>query len=106
DSSHRPIGAIGVATDVTERRAAADRLARLEAAVEQASDSIVIANANAEIEYVNPAFERISGYRRQDVIGRNPRILKSGRQSDSFYQAMWATLSSGQPFAADFTNLR
>jgi PAS domain S-box-containing protein len=106
DETHRPIGLIGVATDVTERRATADRLARLEAAVEQASDSIVIANASAEIEYVNPAFERISGYLRQDVIGRNPRFLKSGRQPDSFYHAMWATLTSGQPFAAGFTNRR
>lgn len=106
DANDRPIGVIGVATDVTERRATADRLARLEAAVEQASDSVVIANARAEIEYVNPAFERITGYRRQDVIGKNPRILKSGHQPDSFYQAMWSTLTAGQPWVADFTNRR
>lgn len=106
DGQDRPIGAIAVATEVTERRATADRLMRLEAAVEQASDSVVIANANAQIEYVNPAFERITGYRRQDVIGKNPRILKSGLQPDSFYRAMWSTLTAGQPFAADFTNRR
>ena len=106
DADGRPIGIIGVASDVTERRAAAERLVRLEAAVEQASDSIVIANANAAIEYVNPAFERVTGYRRQDVIGKNPRILRSGHQSESFYQAMWSALSAGQPWVADFTNRR
>lgn len=106
DENNHPIGVIRVGTDITERRATMDRLARLEAAVEQASDSVVIANANAEIEYVNPAFERISGYRRQDVLGKNPRILKSGQQSESFYQAMWSALAAGQPWVADFTNRR
>jgi PAS domain S-box-containing protein len=106
DADGSPTGFIGLASDVSELRASDKRLARLAAAVEQASDSIVIANALAEIEYVNPAFERITGYRREDVIGRNTRILKSGRQPESFYQAMWASLAAGQPWVADFTNRR
>ena len=106
DAAGSPTGFIGLASDVSELRARDKRLARLEAAVEQTSDSIVIANARAEIEYVNPAFERITGYRREDVMGKNTRILKSGQQPESFYQAMWSTLSAGQPWVADFTNRR
>ena len=66
----------------------------------------MIADLDARITYVNPAFERISGYRREEVVGRNPRFLGSGVQPPSFYEAMWATLTSGGPWIADFVNRR
>lgn len=97
---------VAVVDDVTaETRAQAER-DRLVTAVEQAAESVVITDADARIEYVNPAFERVTGFTRAEVIGRNPRILKSGIQSQTFYDAMWAAISNGLPWVADMTNRR
>jgi PAS domain S-box-containing protein len=79
---------------------------RLAAAVDQAAESIVVTDLDAQIVYVNPAFERVTGYSRDEVIGQNPRLLKSGLQPPSFYAAMWASLTSGSPWVADFVNQR
>ena len=79
---------------------------RLAVAIEQSADAVVITDADARIEYVNPAFERATGYMRDEVLGQNPRILKSGVQEPAFYAAMWAALSSGQSFVGDLTNRR
>jgi len=54
----------------------------------------------------NPAFERVSGYTRDEVIGQNPRFLKSGLQTPWFYDAMWAALTNGLPWEADLVNRR
>jgi PAS domain S-box-containing protein len=96
----------GIGVDLTERHAAAAEREQLASAVEQAAESVMIADLDARITYVNPAFERVTGYSRAEVIGQNPRILASGRQSSSFYQAMWAALTAGLPWTADFVNRR
>lgn len=83
----------------TERR-------RLATAVEQSAEAVVITDASGAIEYVNPAFERSSGYARDEVVGKNPRILKSGVQGPAFYAAMWTALTSGSSFVGDLTNKR
>lgn len=81
--------------DVTVvRRAQAER-DRLIAAIEQSDDSIVITDAEGTIEYVNPAFERVTGYRRDEALGGNPRLLKSGEQDGSYYKQLWQTILSG-----------
>lgn len=92
--------------DVTERRELETQRDLLFAAVEQAAESVVITDVDANIEYVNPAFEEASGYRRDEVIGRNPRFLKSGAQTDAFYRTMWSRLTSGETFRAEFDNRR
>ncbi|MDQ3743901.1 MAG: PAS domain S-box protein [Acidobacteriota bacterium] len=92
--------------DVTERRRAEESLARLAAAVEQTADSIVITDAAAAIQYVNPAFERVSGYTRGETLGRNPRFLKSGKTDESVYREMWAALARGEVWAGNFVNKR
>jgi PAS domain S-box-containing protein len=102
----QPVGLIGVATDSTQAKAANARLARLGSAIEQSSESVMIANVDAEIEYVNQTFERTSGYTREECIGQNPRFLRSGVQSRAYYEAMWATLTAGRPWIGDFTNKR
>ena len=79
---------------------------RLAVAVEQSADAVVITDVAARIEYVNPAFERSTGYTLDEVLGQNPRILKSGEHGQAFYAAMWATLSSGTSFVGDLTNRR
>ena len=70
------------------------------------SETIMIADQKGDISYVNPAFELISGYRREEVIGQNPRILKSGEHDNSFYQHMWQTLSSGGNWKGRLINKR
>ncbi len=86
-------------------RAEAER-GRLVAVVEQASESIILTDAQGTIEDVNAAFERQSGYARHEVIGQNPRILKSGVQSDAFYRELWARLGDGRVWRSAFVNRR
>src|SRR3990172_6962467 len=73
-------------------------LRRLASAVEQSADNVVITDRNGIIEYVNPAFERLTGYRRGAAIGKTPRILKSGEHDQAFYEKLWQTILSGKTF--------
>jgi len=77
---------------------------RLSAAVEQTAESIIITDIAGVITYVNPAFERITGYSRSEAIGQNPRILKNDQQEGDFYQQLWATISAGQVWHGRFVN--
>jgi PAS domain S-box-containing protein len=70
-------------------------------AIEQAGDIVFITNQKGIIEYVNPAFEKVTGYGREDVIGKTPRILKSGMMSDEYYQDVWKTILSGDIVRAE-----
>ena len=96
DEAGRVTGAIGLALDITERHLAEERLRILSQAVEQAGESIVITNRDGFIEYVNPAFTKITGYDADEAIGNNPRMLKSGIQDDEFYENLWDTITSGK----------
>ncbi len=79
---------------------------RLTAAIEQVTESVVVTDLDARITYVNRAFERATGYTRDEVMGLNPRFQKSGLQTPWFYDAMWASLTNGLPWQADFVNRR
>ncbi len=92
--------------DVTDEHAAAAHLSRLSTAVDQSSEAVVVASPTGDIEYVNKAFERASGYSADEVVGHNPRLLQSGQHSEAFYASMWSSLSAGLPWTADFTNRR
>ena len=102
----RITGVVTVARDVTDARGLADERERLVAAVEQTSDSVIISGLDGTIEYVNPAFERVSGYSRDEAVGQNPRILKSGVQSAGAYDAMWSRLLRGQTWTGSLVNRR
>ncbi|HMP72147.1 MAG TPA: PAS domain S-box protein [Kiritimatiellia bacterium] len=77
---------------------------RLVEAIRQADEMFVITDAGGGIEYVNPAFERITGYRADEVMGKNPRILKSGLHDEAFYREMWGVLSAGRTWKGRLTN--
>jgi len=106
DASRVPVGAASIGEDVTERQRLEVEHGRLVAAVGQASESIVITDTSGAILYVNPAFERTSGYGRDEVAGANPRILRSGHQSSAYYEAMWRRLAAGMSWSGEFVNRR
>jgi PAS domain S-box-containing protein len=87
-----------------ERKANEKRLRELSLAVEQSPESIVITNVNAQIEYVNDAFLKATGYSRAEVLGKNPRVLHSGNTPPETYEAMWAALTKGQSWKGIFYN--
>ncbi|RMG33046.1 MAG: EAL domain-containing protein [Gammaproteobacteria bacterium] len=95
-----------VRVDVTEAKARELELAKLYRAVEQAPVSVMITNADAEIEYVNPHFERVSGYTLAEVRGRNPRFLKSGTTSEESYRVLWDHLKRGETWHGELVNRR
>ncbi|MGB5156245.1 MAG: PAS domain S-box protein [Desulfobacterales bacterium] len=92
--------------DITARKRAEAERKRLMAALEQAGEAIVITDAQGIIQFVNPAFERTTGYSREEAVGRNPRILKSGEQNELFYRNLWDTISGGKTWTSLIVNKR
>ncbi len=92
--------------DITERKRAAAEHKRLMAAIEQAGEAIVITDAQGIIQFVNPAFERTTGYSREEAIGRNHSILKSGQQDELFYRNLWDSISGGRTWEGHMVNKR
>jgi len=90
--------------DITEEYRTREVMQRLAAAVEQAVEAIVITDPQGNILYVNRSFERITGYSRAEVLGRNPRILKSGKHDAAFYRELWDTLTRGEVWHGFFYN--
>jgi PAS domain S-box-containing protein len=93
-----------VLRDITQRKRDQAENARLILAIEQVEESIVVTDLEAKIVYVNPAFERVSGYSREEVLGKNPRVLKSGLQSSEFYATLWRSLAAGESWNGRFLN--
>jgi PAS domain S-box-containing protein len=89
---------------LAERERAEEARRKLSSAVEQAADSVMIANREGVIEYVNPAFERLTGYTAQEAIGQTGRILKSGVHDEPFYRELWRTIAAGEVFRAVLVN--
>lgn len=81
-------------------------LRRLAAVVEQANETVFLTDPQGNIEYVNPAFEQLSGYSFQEILGKNPRMLKSGRKNEELYENLWRTILSGQAWSGTFKNKR
>ncbi|MDE2598841.1 MAG: PAS domain S-box protein [Rhodocyclaceae bacterium] len=82
------------------------QMARLLQAVEQSTNTVVITNLEARIEYANPSFERTTGYTLDEVRNRNPRVLQSGKTPRATYEDMWAHLSRGESWKGEFINRR
>lgn len=92
--------------DITRRKRTEESHARLATAVDQAAETIVITDTQGLIHYANPAFEKTTGYTVAEVIGKNPSILKSGKQDAVYYQRMWAALKRGETWVGHFINRR
>ncbi len=88
------------------RKSVEDEMRKLTNAVEQSANSVVITDTDGNIEYVNPAFTKITGYTFGEVIGKNPRILKSGNQEEQVYKDLWNTISNGNQWVGRFQNIK
>ena len=98
-------GVILFSVDITQQRLAEERLHLAANVFTHAAEGILITDAEGTILDVNDAFTRITGYGREEVIGRNPRMLKSGRQSDEFYQEMWRQLLKDGKWTGEIWNM-
>jgi len=104
DASGNIVGGVEAVRDITARRKGEEDRARLAMAVDQAAEMVVVTDREGTIQYVNPAFERITGYTTAEAVGKNPRILHSGKQDELFYREMWGTLLHGETWEGHFVN--
>ena len=104
DGTGTPARTMATIEDITARKQVAESQARLAMAVEQSAEMIVITDATASVLYVNPAFEKITGYSSAEVLGHTPRMLKSGKHAAAFYRTMWAALTAGQVWHGHLIN--
>ncbi len=96
--------AIDVYSKERQRQKAEDTLRKLWRAVEQSADVVMITDRTGLIEYVNPAFEVLTGYSPAELIGQTPRVLKSGQQPPGLYKELWQTILSGNVFRCTMVN--
>lgn len=106
DANGQPQRMLIIHTDITERRRATEQLQLAASVFIYACEGIMVTTADGTIVDVNEAFTRITGYRRDEVIGCNPRLLKSNRQSSEFYAAMWRTLIEAGQWRGEIWNRR
>jgi diguanylate cyclase (GGDEF)-like protein/PAS domain S-box-containing protein len=106
DKNGKITGVVGVANDITDLENIEKRMHILSSALEQTADLVLITDVNGIVEYVNPAFEKITGFRRDEVIGKKPAILRSGKHDEEFYQRLWETILRGEVFSEVFINAR
>jgi two-component system cell cycle sensor histidine kinase/response regulator CckA len=97
---------IGTIQDITERKRVEEALHLQVSALKSAANSVVITDTNGVIQWVNPAFTKMTGYEFDEVVGKNPRILKSGRQDATHYAKMWETILAGKVWHGEMINKR
>ncbi len=97
-------GLVVLGRDISEQKASEADRERLLSAIGQAAEIIMITDTEGTIEYVNPAFEEISGFSSQEALGQNPRILKSGEHDEDFYRDIWETITAGEVWSGRIIN--
>jgi len=102
----QPVEMLGTIQDITERKRAEVQICTLSQAVEQSPVSVLITALNGNIEYVNSTFERVTGYSSAEVVGQNPRILKSGKTPAGYYSDLWNAITHGREWHGEFQNCK
>jgi len=97
-------GYVVIYRDISDRRKAEMERIRLETALSQTAESIVITDIEGSIQYANPAFTEITGYSLEEAIGQNPKILKSDKLDQGFYRNLWETINQGRVWTGRFIN--
>lgn len=103
-SRSRSAGRLILLHDVTEQKNAEEQLRLQSVALSSAPSAIVITDKDGAIQWVNPAFTRMTGYAFEEALGKNPRILKSGQHDQEFYRYMWETILAGKTWYGELTN--
>ena len=104
DHRGKVTGLVGIGRDITEQKKAQETIQKLSKSIEQSPSTIVITDTNGNIEYVNPKFTEITGYTLDEVLGKNPSILKSGKMATETYTQLWQSISSGEVWRGEFLN--
>lgn len=97
-------GVVITFAELTDQKKNKEELSKLILAVEQSSSGVMITDSDGFIEYVNPKFSQVSGYSAKVVMGKAPRILKSGKHPRNYYEQMWKTIKNGQEWHGEFHN--
>ena len=103
---NKPAGLRGLIVDLSQIKMMETALKRRAMAIDQSTETIVITDAEGLITYVNPAFEKITGYSSEEALGENPRILRSGKHDDMFYRDLWKTISGGKTWSGRLVNIK
>lgn len=106
DENGRVVRMLGTHRDITEEKKSENEYKKLYQAIMQSPISVLITDKDGYIEFFNPAFSKITGWKDQEILGKKPNILKSGFQPTSFYQKLWKTISSGNEWQGEFKNRR
>lgn len=106
DADGRPTRVLGFTVDISERVAAEERLRVAQVVFDHAAEGIMATDADNRIRYVNPAFEAITGYRADEVLGRPPSLLRSGTHDAAFYAGMWSALHRDGSWSGELWNRR
>jgi len=106
DATGRVTGASAIARDITQSKHSQEQLDLQSAALQAAANAIVITDYQGIILWVNSAFTRMTGYEKEEVLGKSTRLLKSGEQSESYYANLWSTISSGRVWQGEIINRR
>ena len=104
DENGKAIRILGTHRDITEAKKSESEFKKLYQAIMQSPISVVITDKDGYIEFFNPAFCKITGWKDQEILGKKPSILKSGFQPASFYEKLWKTISSGNEWQGEFKN--
>lgn len=99
-------GVIGISHDITERSRIESEQRRLAKVIEQSTEAILMVDTDGTIDYVNSAFESLTNYCRNEIIGQNVRVLKSGKHDAEFYDKLWSTILNGNMWSGSLKNLR
>jgi PAS domain S-box-containing protein len=97
-------GVVITVRDITSQHMADEEMRKLNSVIEQTADIVLITDKDGFIEYVNPAFESVTGYSKKEILGENPRILKSDKQDKLFYEEFWSGILAGKVFHGEVIN--
>jgi len=106
DSSGTVMGILGVFTDITEQKRLEHQLKLQGSALAAIANAVVITDSSGNIVWVNPAFSELTGYTREEVVGKSPAMLKSGQHDAAFYRQLWSTINSGAVWQGEIINRR
>ncbi|HCE54083.1 MAG TPA: hypothetical protein DER05_03385 [Lutibacter sp.] len=103
DTNHKTLR-VTAFRDITERKKSEADHKKLSSAIEQSANTVIITDDKGNIEYTNPKFTEITGYSAAEVLGKNPRVLSSGKQPKEFYSNLWQTITAGNIWKGEFQN--